>query len=307
MWRLRLLRRRLLQREPLDLCSRQPHLRLTWVVLLAVAGAISACHATRGSAPGSVHEREPPAVEATGERGGAAPEPEPAAPGARDAKIEDPPHLEGFELLPLPIPGFLDAVVALPRDARPRPLLVATHGAGGDPEWPCQTWAERVHGQRVVLCLRGKALSQRESSGFYYPDHHALGAELLAALDALKTAHAARVSAAPALYVAYSQGASMGALFLVDHGKTFPSLILTEGGHREWSAGSARRFKESGGRRVLFVCGGKGCRDAASVSARLLEKAGVAARVEHVPHGGHTDAGAVGKRLDETFEWALAE
>jgi predicted esterase len=287
-------------------CSRQRHLPLTRVVLLALAGAIS-CHATHGPAPGSGHMQEPPAVEATVDRGEPAAEPKPAAPETRDAKLEDPPHLEGFELLPLPIPGFLDAVVALPRDARARPLLVATHGAGGDPEWPCQTWAERVHARRVVLCLRGKALSQREGSGFYYPDHHALGRELLAALDALKTAHAARVSEEPALYVAYSQGASMGALFLVDHGKTFPSLILTEGGHREWSAGSARRFKESGGRRVLFVCGGKGCRDAASVSARLLEKAGVAARVEHVPRGGHTDAGAVGKRLDATFEWALGE
>ncbi len=213
---------------------------------------------------------------------------------------------DGFELVALPVPGFLDAVVALPRAPAPRPLMVATHGAGGGPEWPCQTWAERVRAKRIVLCLRGKALS-RDNSGFYYPDHHALGAELLAALDALRAAHAARLRDGPALYVAYSQGASMGALFLADHGKTFPSLILTEGGQREWSASSARRFQASGGRRVLFVCGGKGCRDAATVSARLLEKAGVAAKVEYVPHGGHTDAGAVGKRLDETYEWAVSE
>lgn len=254
-----------------------------------------------------MYERERPADEAPTGAGKAAPEPEPAASEPAEAKLEEAAGPAGFELVPLPVPGFLDAVVALPRDARPRPLLVATHGAGGDPEWPCQTWAERVQAQRIVLCLRGKALSQREGSGFYYPDHHALGAELLAAVDALKKAHAARVSEEPGFYAAYSQGASMGALFLADHGRAFPSLILTEGGHREWSASSARRFKESGGRRVLFVCGGKGCRDAALTSARLLERAGVAARVEHVPHGGHTDAGAVGKRLDETFEWALAE
>jgi predicted esterase len=209
--------------------------------------------------------------------------------------------------LPLPVPGFLDAIVALPRGPEPRPLLVATHGAGGDPEWPCRTWAERVRAERVVLCTRGKALSQRENYGFYYPDHHALGAELLAALQALKAAHGARLREGPALYAAYSQGASMGALFLADHGRTFPGLILTEGGYREWAPSSARRFKDSGGRRVLFVCGGKGCRDAADASARLLEKAGVATRVEHVPRGGHTDAGAVGVRLDETFEWALGE
>ena len=246
------------------------------------------------AAPATVHEQSEPAPQA-----------EPDATTSQGAAPAAPLSAEGFELVALPVPGFLDAVVALPRAPEPRPLLVATHGAGGDPEWPCQTWAERVRAERVVLCLRGKALSQREGSGFYYPDHHALGAELLAALDALRAAYAARLSDGPGLYAAYSQGASMGALFLADHGKTFPSLILTEGGHREWSAGSARRFEQSGGRRVLFVCGGKGCRDAATVSARLLEKAGLKARVEHVPHGGHTDAGAVGKRLDETFAWAL--
>jgi len=210
-------------------------------------------------------------------------------------------------LAALPVPGFLDAVVALPRAPEPRPLLVATHGAGGDPEWPCHAWAERVRAERILLCPRGKALSLREDSGFYYPDHRALGAELLAALDALKSVHGARLSDGPALYAAYSQGASMGALFLADHGEKFPALILTEGGFREWSASSARKYRQSGGKRVLFVCGGKGCRDSANVSARLLEKAGVATRVEHVPHGGHTDAGAVGVRLDETFRWALEE
>jgi hypothetical protein len=305
MRRLRVSRRRLLQREPLELPARQPHLSLSgrWS-LLALAIVAGACQPPREPAPASLTTREP-SGSAAPEHADSTPPPEPA--DATPGMPAEQPEPEGFELVALPVPGFLDAVVALPRARGPRPLMVATHGAGGGPEWPCQTWAERVRAERVVLCLRGKALSQRDDSGFYYPDHRALGAELLAALDALRAAHAARLGDGPGLYVAYSQGASMGALFLADHGKRFPSLILTEGGQREWSASSARRFKTSGGQRVLFVCGGKSCRDAATVSARLLEKAGVAARVEYVPHGGHTDAGAVGKRLDETYEWALSE
>jgi predicted esterase len=209
------------------------------------------------------------------------------------------------ELVPLAVPGFLEAVVALPIDGQPRPLLVATHGAGGDPAWTCREWARRVAAAQVVLCPRGRAISVREDYGFYYPDHRALTAEVLAAVAALRAAHAARLADGPALYTAYSQGASMGSLGLVEHAAEFPRLILTEGGFKEWSPKSARRFAQNGGKRVLFVCGGRGCQAEAEKSARILHKAGVETRVEYVPNGGHTDGGAVGKRLDQVFGWAL--
>jgi predicted esterase len=226
---------------------------------------------------------------------------------AEATEVEPTPGRAGFELVALPVPGFLDAVVALPRDERPRPLAVATHGAGGGPEWPCEAWGERLLGERIVLCPRGRAISLRADHGFYYPDHRALGAEVLAAVAACKARLGPRVSNAPILYAGYSQGASMGSLALAEHGSEYPHLILTEGGFKEWSPQSARRFAQSGGKRVLFVCGGRGCRDHAEKAARLLEGAGVSARVEHVPHGGHTDGGAVGQRLDVTFRWVLGD
>ena len=221
--------------------------------------------------------------------------------------MDDQPQPSGFDLVALPVPGFLDAVVALPRSSAPKPLAVATHGAGGGPEWPCHAWGQRLAGERVVLCLRGKAISARENYGFYYPDHHALGAELAAAVAACRAAMPSRLTDAPILYTGYSQGASMGSLALAEHGAHYPYLVLTEGGFKEWSAQNARRFAQSGGKRVLFVCGGRGCRDHAVKSARMLESAGVATRVEHVPHGGHTDDGAVGARLDATYRWVLEE
>jgi predicted esterase len=227
---------------------------------------------------------------------------EPAATGSEAAAQHD---AEGFELVALPVPGFLDAVLALPTEKRAKPLAIATHGAGGGPEWPCDAWARRLAGERIVLCPRGKAISQRENYGFYYPDHRALEAELLAAVAASKAALGARLADGPVLYTGYSQGAAMGSLALADHGGDYPYLILTEGGFKEWSAQSARRFKQSGGQRVLFVCGGRGCRDQALKSARILDAAGIGTRVEYVAHGGHTDDGAVGERLDATFRWAL--
>src|SRR5690606_26256370 len=187
-----------------------------------------------------------------------------------------------FEIRALAVEGFLDAVVALPERTEPLPLVVAAHGAGGDPEWTCRSWAERVRGRRIVLCPRGRAISKRKPWGYYYPDHYALGAEVLAAVSALERELGARLAPGGALYTGFSQGASMGALFVAEHGARFPAVILTEGGTTEWSLQSARKYAESGGKRVLFVCGNSGCQRRAEKSAALLEKAGVAARVEHV-------------------------
>jgi predicted esterase len=286
---------------------------------LAVVIQLSAC-APRGSSAPARSNAETQAVAPSPNQGSHAAEWSPGAPRASEkpesaaasghagepgaATVEDSPS-RGFELGLLKVPGFLDAVVALPVDRSLKPLVVATHGAGGTPEWTCEAWGRRLGGERVVLCPRGRAISLRENYGFYYADHRALEAEVLAAVAALKDSLAGRVTAAGTLYTGYSQGASMGSLGLVEHGADYPYLILTEGGFKEWSPQSARRYKLSGGERVLFVCGGRGCRDQAEKSARVLSAAGLTTRVEYVAHGGHTDDGAVGERLDATFQWAL--
>lgn len=214
---------------------------------------------------------------------------------------------DDFRLVRLPVPEFLDAVVALPQGAERRPVVVATHGAGGDPEWTCDAWGKRVQASAIVLCPRGRPISKRTPSGFYYPEHFTLEKEVLAALGALEQRFGNAILQGPMLYTGYSQGATMGALFITKHGARFPSLVLTEGGFSSFSKKSAKRFKESGGKRVLFVCGGPGCRSRALESAALLERAGVEARVEYVPGGGHADWGSVGERLDATYRWAYRD
>ncbi len=55
------------------------------------------------------------------------------------------------------------------------------------------------------------------------------------------------------LYAGFSQGATMGALMLVDHAQEVKRLVLVEGGFADWNVARARAFRERGGERVLFV------------------------------------------------------
>ena len=73
----------------------------------------------------------------------------------------------------LEVPGHLPAVVFVPGDASaaaPRPLVVATHGAGGTPERHCAFWQRAVGGRAVVLCPRGRRLGMGDEPAFFYPD-----------------------------------------------------------------------------------------------------------------------------------------
>jgi predicted esterase len=217
-------------------------------------------------------------------------------PAAQDGEAEAP-GAARVELRRLAVPGFLDAVVALPEARTGLTLLVATHGAGGAPEGTCWSWLERSLGRALVVCPRGRSISA-DSASYYYPDHHQLEAEVRATLEAARREFCPLLASGPALYAGYSQGATMGALFIAQRAEPFSTLILTEGGYSEWTQASARRFRAAGGERVVFVCGTAHCARKAAESAALLQRAEVATAVESVNGGGHTDGGTVGVRLD---------
>ena len=222
----------------------------------------------------------------------------PAKPDAAPAPDGAPPaHLRSLE-----VPGFLPALLFVPSGGAVRPLLVAAHGAGGNPEWECEYWRRLTREQRFVLCLRGTSMGA--AGGFYYRDEHALEAELIAAEHAARSSEA-RISAENGVYAGFSQGASMGSAMIAKHGASFPMLALIEG-FEQWNIPRARAFAKSGGRRVLFVCGTQQCGVVATESARWLERGGVEARVELVSGAGHTPAGAVMPRVDAALPWLLA-
>jgi len=202
----------------------------------------------------------------------------------------------------LAVPGFEPAVVVVPSTARRTPLLVATHGAGGDPDWECERWGRVARGRWLVLCPRGVALRRGEEGSYYYPDHLALEREVTAAVAAARATYGALITATDGVYLGYSQGATMGALMLVEHGAEFPHLVLIEGGSGDWTLARARRFKATGGQSVFIVCGTEPCARRATASSAALERAGLHARAEYAPRGGHTELGPVGQRAERWLE-----
>jgi predicted esterase len=228
---------------------------------------------------------------------------EPAVPTDERAASPEPEQPSGFASLD--VPGFLPAVVWLPKSSEKSRLFVATHGAGGSPEEHCRFWQQILQNSAIILCLRGAEIRRNAPWGFYYPNHIVLERELLASLEAIRGALGSRISDTGAVYAGFSQGASMGALMIVNHARTFQSLILMEGGFAEWSKASARKFAQNGGKRVLFACGGSGCAAKANVSASHLDDASVEARVEHATGAGHTYGGEVEKRVRNALAWVL--
>ncbi|HWO14036.1 MAG TPA: hypothetical protein VNN80_31245, partial [Polyangiaceae bacterium] len=261
-----------------------PPMRATSVELEpppAPAAAPTPTASTSAAAPAAPHV-EPPE-----------PEPEPTPPVA---------HFEA-----LPVADHLDAVVALPAATGRQPILFATHGAGGAPEHHCAAWRQHLGQRGIIVCLRGVMVNRLigPEAGFYYPNHHALEQELLATLESFEAAYADRILPESYVYAGYSQGATMGALMLPPHAGRFKRVLLVEGGFADWPLASARRFTQSGGERVAFVCGVATCHRGAEQSAQILTRADSLALSKYAPGAGHTYSGAVADRIREALPWLL--
>ena len=223
------------------------------------------------------------------------------------AGTEEPQESWEPELFALPVPNFGDAVVVLPaKQHGPAPLLVAAHGAGGDPAFDCEHWSRLTRGEWFVSCPRGTPLSRRYEGSYYYPNHFELEREVVAMLSAARARYSDVLLDEPGIYAGFSQGATMGALMVIDHGRDFHALVLVEGGFSEWTSKRARRFRETGGESVALICGGSACTARAQASAQILKRAGLRAHVEHAEGAGHTFLGTVAERAAWVFdEWPL--
>ena len=206
------------------------------------------------------------------------------------------------EVASLEVPGFLPAVLLVPAitEAETRPLVAAAHGAGGSPEWECDYWSRLTRDRPFILCLRGTRMGQ---GMFYYPNHHALAAELDAAVAAARARYP-NIARGGGLYAGFSQGASMGSLMIATRAAEFPYVVLIEG-FTQWSQPLARSFAKSGGKAVLWACGTKDCATKATASASALEKIGVRARAETAAGAGHTPLDAVMDRVATGLPWLV--
>jgi hypothetical protein len=201
----------------------------------------------------------------------------------------------------LEVPGFLPAILLVPPGGESRPLVAAAHGAGGSPEWECDYWARLTTGRAFVLCLRGTAMG---GGSFYYKNHHALRAELAAALSAARTAEP-RIAPGGGIYAGFSQGASMGTLMIAERGTDFPYLVLIEG-FTQWNVALARSFAKHGGRKVSFACGTQQCASKAELSASAIQRAELEARAHHAAGAGHTPLGEVMQLVEGDLPWLVS-
>lgn len=263
------------------------------LALLSCAEPARRVPAATGPAGRSVEQPAPHSGSSLSSEPLPAPSAEPSATPARFLELE--------------VPGHRAAMVFVPAERGERvPLLIAAHGAGDSAQWQCRIWREIVRERALVLCPAGVPLGPGAEPPSFYRNHHELEREVLEAVSAAQTAFADRLQPGAMVYTGYSQGATMGALMLPKHAALFPLLVMVEGGHSEWNRPIARRFKQNGGKAVLFVCGGRFCSTRAARSARYLTEAGVEARLEHVEGAGHTYDGPIAARVQELLPDLLA-
>jgi pimeloyl-ACP methyl ester carboxylesterase len=212
----------------------------------------------------------------------------------------------------LPVEGYAKAVVVEPPDdGRVRPLIVATHGAGGRPEAHCERWEEIVGSSAFIVCTRGRGMNTHlpePERGYFYDGHHELGRELDATFVALEQRYGGRLDTRAAVFAGYSQGAAMGILALhekPERAARFGGVVLVEGGTGDWNVALSERMVKLGVRRVAFVCGQASCIDAAETTKPWLARAGLPLRVDYARGAGHTYRGAVGPLVEQAFAWVV--
>lgn len=240
------------------------------------------------------------------------PLPDPPAPPAP----ADEPGLEPLAapepLVELELPDARPAVVSLPLGSTgPKPVLVATHGAGGRATTHCALWRRVVQNRAFVVCPRGSPIYPYDpphQSGYFYDGHPALALEITKALAALAARYAGRVDLGDPIFAGYSQGANMGSLILPTHEARFARAVLWEGGvgeYQEWNIRTSERFYERGGRRVILACGRVVCREAADKTVSYMRRGGLTPRLVYEPGAGHTYAGKLGESVKQAFAWLV--
>jgi pimeloyl-ACP methyl ester carboxylesterase len=180
----------------------------------------------------------------------------------------------------------------------------------------CEHWRRLLRARAFIVCPRGTPLGVvpegQSPTGYFYRDHRALGREVMAARAAAIAAFGARLDPSAALYVGFSQGATMGALFLHELADTpdrgaFARLVLVDGGWVEWTRELAKKEHERGLARVVLVCGQTRCAREGKKRASWMEQAGLPLRFEYAQGAGHTWGGAVAEKVEGALGWLLED
>ena len=221
-----------------------------------------------------------------------------------------PPLLAEGELVPLAVAGFRDAVVSVPLGATsPRPVVLALHGNFDRPEWQCDVWRGVTRGRAFVVCPRGipRPDAPRSLDRWTYGKGTDVRAEVEAALAALRTRFEGYVAANPLLYTGFSLGAIHGVGIVAGDANRYPRAVLVEGGHEGWTAARAKSYAAAGGKRVLFACGQRACKNDAAAAQKRLEREGIEVKVVFGGEVGHTYDGPVAAEVGREWSWLVGD
>lgn len=189
-----------------------------------------------------------------------------------------------------------------------RPVIVAIHGAVDDPGLMCGAWRIITDVYSFVVCPAGTPIGADVPGRKYvWGSTEQIEKRALAALEMVEARYPEHVVAgAPAIYVAFSQGATMAGPLLARHADRFPRAVLTEGGYHAFEpVGLAPAYQKAGGFRVLYTCSQGGCASGFDLSRAALDRAGVGARVVFSGNHGHSMPPPVRESIHDVLGWLV--
>ena len=211
--------------------------------------------------------------------------------------------------------GF--AHVAVPLGATtPRPVVVGVHGAGDHADWACSEWRATTHGQAFVVCPRG-ARDARWEGALVWSSAAQIARESRRALAALRARFGPYVAEGPAIYGAWSQGATLAGEAVASAARaagdagvvepTFDRVVLVEGGYGGVNATAmARAIAGAGASRVLVTCASLTCRKLAADLRAAGPRVGVDVHATDVGLRGHWFDAPVFASIGAELPWLTA-
>ncbi|MBX3185605.1 MAG: hypothetical protein KF819_01265 [Labilithrix sp.] len=199
--------------------------------------------------------------------------------------------------------------IAPPVGAREkRPIVVAVHGAVDDPGLMCSAWRLVTDVFPFVVCPGGTPIGPPSKDRKYvWGSADQIEKRAREALETVAKRYPAHVDPdAPAIYAAFSQGATLAAPMLARNAKRFPRVVLTEGGYHSFEAGGlARAFASGGGERVLFTCSTGGCAAGFGLARAALDRAAVGTRVAYAGALGHSLVPRARESINAELPWLV--
>jgi predicted esterase len=128
-----------------------------------------------------------------------------------------------------------------------------------------------------------------------------------AALAAVRTRFEKYVARDPVIYTGFSLGAIHGVGIVASNGQRYPRAVLVEGGHDGWTAARAKAYAAAGGKRVLFACGQRACKNGAAQARKNLQREGVETELVYGGEVGHTYDGPVAREIAQGWAWLVGD